>query len=114
MMTTAICHLSHMSRRLARSKTLKPIDPQPVWSVVCFFIGSHARRKGVGHALLRAAVALAADHGAKIVEGYPQEPRKDDVPAPFIWTGLAESFRRAGFEEVARRSAQRPIMRRGT
>lgn len=28
-----------------------------------------------------------------------------------VWTGLASSFRKAGFNEVARRSETRPIMR---
>jgi GNAT superfamily N-acetyltransferase len=97
--------------RLARSRTLKPIDDQPVWSVTCFFIGSHARRKGVGHALLKAAVNLAKRHGAKIVEGYPLVPgrrlRSDEA-----YVGVTSLFERAGFAEVARASDRRAIVRR--
>jgi hypothetical protein len=34
------------------------------------------------------------------------------MPAVFAWTGFAQSFTRAGFVEIARRSPTRPIMRR--
>jgi len=33
------------------------------------------------------------------------------MPAVFAWTGLASTFRQAGFVEVLRRSEARPIMR---
>jgi GNAT superfamily N-acetyltransferase len=97
--------------RLARSRTLKPIDDQPVWSVTCFFIGSHARRRGVGHALLRAAVDLARRHGAKIIEGYPLVPGRP-LRSDEAYVGVTSLFEKAGFVEVARPSAARVIMRR--
>jgi len=61
--------------------------------------------------LLRAAAGHAARRGASILEGYPVEPRRGRIPDAFAWTGLASAFRKAGFVEVARRSATRPIMR---
>jgi GNAT superfamily N-acetyltransferase len=97
--------------RLERSRILKPVDDRPVWSVVCFFIAREYRRKGIGLALLRAAVEYAAANGAEIIEGYPVEPRRGCSPDVFVYHGLASMFRRAGFEEVARRSDTRPIMR---
>jgi len=97
---------------LDRSRILKPVDEAPVWSVVCFFVARGYRRSGVGVAMLDAAVKYARKHKARIVEGYPIEPRKDAMPDAFAWVGLAEQFQRAGFEEVARRSETRPIMRR--
>jgi GNAT superfamily N-acetyltransferase len=96
---------------LARSRTLKPVDDRPVWSVTCFFIARSARRQGLSVKLLTAALMHAGRHGARIVEGYPVEPRKDAMPDAFAWTGFAAAFRQAGFREVARRSATRPIMR---
>jgi GNAT superfamily N-acetyltransferase len=96
---------------LARSRILKRVDDQPVWSVTCFFIAKGWRRRGLAVHLLRAAVAFAGENGAQIVEGYPVEPRKDDMPGVFAWTGMASTFRRAGFVEVARRSETRPVMR---
>jgi len=97
---------------LERSRVLARVDEQPVWSVVCFFIAKAYRRRGVTRALLEAACAYAKKRGAKILEGYPTEPRKGAMPDPFVWTGLASAFRKAGFKEVARRSPTRPLMRR--
>lgn len=97
--------------RLARSRILAPVDEQPVWSVVCFYIHRQQRRQGLSLRLLQAAVEFASAHGAAILEGYPVEPNSDQSPPVFAFTGLASTFRQAGFEEVARRSATRPIMR---
>jgi GNAT superfamily N-acetyltransferase len=97
--------------RLKRSRILKRVDDRPVWSVVCFFTARSHRRKGLSEKLLKAAVEYAKQNGGRIVEGYPVEPRKDQVPDVFVYHGLASSFRQAGFKEVARRSETRPIMR---
>lgn len=97
--------------RLARSRVLKPVDDQPVWSITCFFMRKDFRGKGVTVALLRAAVEHAKKHGGRIVEGYPIEPKKGRMPAAFAYTGLASAFRKAGFKEVARNSETRPIFR---
>jgi GNAT superfamily N-acetyltransferase len=97
--------------RLERSRILKPVDAEPVWSVTCFFVARPFRRRGVTVALLKAAVAYAKAHGARIVEGYPVEPKGTRMPDPFVYTGLASAFRKTGFVEVLRRSQTRPIMR---
>jgi len=97
--------------RLANSRVLKPVDDQPVWSVTCFFVARKFRRRGLTVALLNAAAEFARKRGAKTLEGYPTEPRKDQ-PDAFVYTGLASAFRQAGFKEVARRSPSRPIFRR--
>jgi GNAT superfamily N-acetyltransferase len=95
---------------LERSRTLRRVDDQPVWSVVCFFVAKSARRKGVMLKLLRAAVEYAKAHGAKIVEGYPIEPT-EGLSGSSGFTGIVSTFRQAGFVEVLRRSETRPIMR---
>ena len=97
---------------LERSRVLKPVDDRPVWSVSCLFVTKPYRRRGVSAHLLRAAVEMVAKRGARIVEGYPTEPTMQKTPDPFLWLGLPASFRKAGFQEVARRSPSRPIMRR--
>ena len=98
-------------KRLEKSRILKPVDDQPVWSVVCFFVERAYRRQGLTVALLKAAVQFAASHGARILEGYPVEPKEEKVPDPFVYTGLASAFKQAGFVEETRRSETRPIMR---
>jgi GNAT superfamily N-acetyltransferase len=96
---------------LERSRVLAPVDDQPAWSVTCFFVARPFRRKGLTVELLRAAVEFARRKGAKIIEGYPVEPRKGAIPDVFAYTGLPSAFRKAGFVEVLRRSRTRPIMR---
>ena len=96
---------------LERSRTLKRIDDQPAWSVVCFFIARVFRRKGLTLKLLRAAVEFARKRGAEIIEGYPVEPKGSKMPDAFAWTGFPSAFRKAGFVEVLRRSPTRPMMR---
>ncbi len=97
---------------LGSSRILKPVDAQPVWSVTCFYIPRARRRCGLTALLLDAACEFAGKQGAKIVEGYPADPRAGTMADTFAWTGLLSAFRKAGFKEVARRSAGRPIMRR--
>jgi len=96
---------------LANSRILAPIDERPVWSITCFYVHRDYRRAGVTVPLLRAAVEHAKKRGGRVVEGYPIDPGASPFPSAFAWTGLASAFRKAGFEEVARRSATRPIMR---
>lgn len=97
---------------LDRSRVLKRIDDQPVWSVVCFFVAKAFRRQGVTARLLKAAAEYAKKHGAAILEGYPVDPKKGAMPDVFAYTGFPSAFREAGFKEAIRRSATRPIMRR--
>jgi len=97
---------------LARSRILAPLDDTPVWSVTCFFVDKKFRHQGLTVALLRAAVEYVKSQGGKVLEGYPVDT-KDEKKAPpaFIYHGTASAFHQAGFSEVARRSATRPIMR---
>ncbi len=96
---------------LGRSRILKPVDDEPVWSAVCFYVGRAFRRRGATVALLRAARDFVRSRGGKIIEGYPVEPKAGETPDAFAYQGLAAAFREAGFVEVARRSPTRPIMR---
>ena len=97
--------------RLDRSPKLKPVDDEPVWSITCFTVDRRHRGRGVAEALLAAAVAHAADRGATTVEGYPIDTEGGRRPSGDIFTGTLAMFRRAGFDEVARRGG-RPIVRR--
>ena len=98
-------------RRLANSRILAPVDDQPVWSIACFFVAKEHRNRGISVRLLEGAAHYAKSRGARIIEGYPVEPRKNPMPEVFAYTGIASAFRRVGFIEVARRSATRPILR---
>jgi GNAT superfamily N-acetyltransferase len=97
-------------KRLARSPIMKPVDDKPVWSIVCFVVPKEHRGQGVARALLDGAVAYAKKKGATLVEAYPFD-RTEHVDDQFMWFGAKSMFDDAGFEEVARRKPQRPIVR---
>jgi GNAT superfamily N-acetyltransferase len=96
---------------LERSRVLAKVDDKPVWSVVCFFVAKQHRGKGLMVKLLIAAIEYVKEHGGRILEGYPVEPKEGKMPDPFVYTGAASAFRKTGFVEVLRRSETRPIMR---
>jgi GNAT superfamily N-acetyltransferase len=96
---------------LDRSPVLKRVDDQPVWSVVCFFMAKGYRQIGLSSRMLAAAIEYASQKGAQIIEGYPIEPKKDSAPDIYAFTGIVSTFTKVGFEEVARRSETRPILR---
>ena len=93
------------------TRNLRPVDEAPVWSISCFYVRTRFRRRGVTRALIEAAVAFAAGRGAAIVEAYPVD-KAQPKGASNAFTGIASSFVAAGFQEVARRSPARPIVRR--
>lgn len=97
--------------RLENSRILKPVDEQKVWSIVCFFINKNFRKQGYSVELLKGVINFAKKKKVKILEGYPVEPKKENMPPAFAWTGIAAAFKKAGFKEVARRSEKRPVMR---
>jgi GNAT superfamily N-acetyltransferase len=99
--------------RVLRSPVLRPVDEAPAcWAIVCFYVERGERRGGVAAALLDAAVAFAVEGGAEAVEGYPKDTGDARRHANELFVGSVAMFRRAGFEEVGRRSPGRPIMRR--
>lgn len=95
---------------LERSTTLKRLDEQPVWSIVCFYIGKAYRLRGLMQPMIQAAVDYAISNGAKIIEAYPIDP-EGKISASNLFTGLARVFARMGFVEMVRVNPYRPIVR---
>lgn len=98
--------------RYERSRVAKPVDERPAWAIVCLFIDREHRGQGLTVPLIRAAVEHAKKRGATLVEAFPHDPKKGEMPAVFAWTGIASSFEAAGFTEVARHTPTRPYMRK--
>ena len=96
---------------LRNSRILAPLDDQPVWSLPCFFIARGMRGRGLSTALIQAVIEEVRRRGGEILEAYPVEPRQGRALDAAVFTGLASTFRRLGFQEVARRSETRPIFR---
>jgi GNAT superfamily N-acetyltransferase len=98
--------------RLESSRVMAALDDQPVWSVPCLFVAREWRGRGVPARLLGAAARFAAARGARVLESYPIDTEGKRQADAFLWHGVRSMFVRAGFREVARRSATRPIMRK--
>jgi GNAT superfamily N-acetyltransferase len=96
--------------KLARSPVMKPVDEQPVWSIVCFVVPSEFRKQGVARELLSGAIAYAKKRGIKLLEAYPVD-KSATSPADASWFGSKRMYDEAGFHEVARRRPGRPVVR---
>ncbi len=96
--------------KLETSRVMKAVDDAPVWSVICFVVPAAERGQGVARALLDGAIAYARKRRVKMLEAYPVDKPGVSVPMS-MWFGAASMFRKAGFEEVARRKPERPVMR---
>ena len=93
---------------LERNWRVRRVDTAPVWALTCFFIRKGYRQRGITTALIRAAIDAARAAGAPALEAYPLD---GDLSPSSTSTGYASTFARLGFVEVARWSAERPIMR---
>lgn len=81
-----------------------------VWSLACFVVRPAQRGRGLTAVLITAAIDFVREQGGRIVEGYPwqtAEEKSDSV----VYTGLASTFVRLGFEVVQRRAPHKPMMR---
>jgi GNAT superfamily N-acetyltransferase len=96
---------------LAHARYLQPVDDLPVWSLPCFFVRRTHRRAGVSDALIDAALDVAAAAGAPALEAYPVDTEVPDHTGN-LFPGVASTFARHGFQVVARRKPDRPIMRK--
>jgi len=100
-------------QRIVSSKVIPAIDDQPVWSIVCFAISASARGRGIGSALLAAAVDHARAAGATAIEAYPVALAPGErIAAAAVYTGTLAMFERAGFRVVADRASDRTAGRR--
>jgi GNAT superfamily N-acetyltransferase len=101
---------------LENSRILKRVDDTPVWSIVCFFVDTPFRKKGVMAELLRGAVRYAEQNGAQVIESYPLEMQSDKLAGQKLhgfsgYMGIASVFRAAGFVKVSDASETQVIMR---
>ncbi|MCR2800563.1 MULTISPECIES: GNAT family N-acetyltransferase [unclassified Microbacterium] len=92
--------------RLARTRNYAaspvPFDDPGVWAVSCFVVRRDHRKQGLTPALLDAAVNLAREGGARIIEAYPIDVSAKKVASNDLYHGTLSTFEKAGFHEVAR------------
>ncbi|MEN9621313.1 MAG: hypothetical protein RL499_1506 [Actinomycetota bacterium] len=89
-------------------------DPS-IWAIVCFTVAPAHRRSGVARELLAEAIAYATAGGARRIEAYPIDTdalaaTTGPASAGDLNTGTLALFVSAGFLEVSRPKAARPIV----
>lgn len=98
------------ARRLSAPGPGVSADDPGAWGISCFAVRVGWRGKGVATALLRGAIDWARTGGARSLEACPVET-SGKRPNTSLYHGITSTFVRAGFTEVARRRADRPLMR---
>ncbi len=102
----------YTAARAGRSALLDPLDrseDDDVWLVPCLYVRADHRGRGLTGALVRAAVDVARQHGARAVEGWPVSGSDPQPAGDFV--GRESVFAAAGFGCVARPQDGRVIMR---
>jgi predicted GNAT family acetyltransferase len=95
----------------AKTSELEPDkDPRKHYAVTCFYVRTGHRKRGLMTDLAKAAVDYARKKKAWAIDVCPIDTEK-----PLMWgegfVGIVSVFQELGFEEVARRSPRRPLMR---
>jgi GNAT superfamily N-acetyltransferase len=96
---------------LNRSPSLKRIDDEPVWSLVCFFVAREWREKGIARGLISCAIEYVKERGGRTVEAYPTTREGKALPPVSSFMGTRSLFEQAGFKEVSRGSGSKILVR---
>lgn len=106
--------------RVEASRATPRVDEVEVWVIPCITVRKGERGRGIARALIQAAVAFAADEGAKAVEAYPRADA-GRIADDNAYYGTERLFRQAGFrvirkplKDVPRNWAPRVTMRIAT
>ena len=96
---------------LANSRYFKTdLEIANVWSLPCFVVRKQYRGRGLTAVLVRAAIDFVASQGGGILEAYPWDTSDRKAPST-VYTGLASTFARLGFDVVQRLAPHKPMMR---
>ena len=82
----------------------------PDWRIACCYVGKGHRRQGVATAALEGALALIAELGGGLVEGFPEGA--DAVPAGFLYNGALSTYEKLGFVKERPIGKHRWVVRR--
>jgi hypothetical protein len=96
---------------LERSRVLKRIDNEKVWSLVCFFIDNKHRGNNLGFKLILGAIEFVKSQGGKILEAYPTILKSSNAPPVSTFMGIPDILNKAGFKKFYQPSKSKLIMR---
>jgi GNAT superfamily N-acetyltransferase len=94
-------------------------DREGVWLVGCVLVHPRHRRRGLARSLVRCAIQIGTERGARAIEALPRRA-SFDVTDEELWMGPLGVFAALGFEEVHRTPDERasgapdpyPVLRR--
>lgn len=92
------------------SSTAEPLDADDVWAVSCFVVRTQHRGRGLAAKLLDAAISSAREAGARVVEGYPLDPKAAKRSSNQLFRGTVSVFEDAGFTVVDRPKPDRALV----
>jgi GNAT superfamily N-acetyltransferase len=85
--------------RIIAAASTEPFDDETVWAVTCFVVRREHRGSGLNLELLRAAVDLARESGARLIEGYPVVTGGEEQRSNDLFHGTLGTFLEAGFTQ---------------
>lgn len=88
------------ARRLYRAEPWFERDRDGVFMIGCVLVDPAVRRTGVATALVRAAIGVARELGARALEALPRKIEGAAVDE-LLWNGPLSAFESAGFARVA-------------
>jgi GNAT superfamily N-acetyltransferase len=97
-------------RKQYDAETVAPPD----WRITCIRVQKSHRKQGYGRAALRGALALIAEAGGGVVEGYPHDMATRDpakkMSDSFLYNLTRKSYEDAGFTYVRPKGQQNCVM----
>ena len=91
---------------------LAPANRDRLWRISCFVVDKRYRRRGIGSAALKAALASIKAQGGGLVEGYPVADWGEASFGNVSTHGTVSMFRKQGFKKVAPFGKKNVLMRR--
>jgi GNAT superfamily N-acetyltransferase len=83
----------------------------PDYRLTCLFVDRAYRRRGVAAVAVRGALALIAQAGGGVVEGYPHDTQGTKTSSSFLYSGTRSLFEQAGFDFERTKGTKNCVMR---
>lgn len=87
------------------------MDVPADYRITCFFVDRDHRRSRVATVALNGAIALIAEAGGGIVDGFPYDTGGGKVNSSFLYNGTRDLFSAAGFEYQRPKGKNHCVMR---
>lgn len=91
---------------------LEEQDLEPDYRITCIFVDKRFRQHGLVTVALEGALALIAQAGGGVVEGYPHIPGERRLSSSFLYNGTKAVYERAGFDFIRPKGLKNTVMRR--